>query len=114
MKELDVLRAENELLKEKARILDVLMSSDSLFTTRVVAETFGKSPLWLSTYLAEKKIQYKDKKDLKWKLYPKYKDMGYVRKSVKKENDDPGTAYRHWTGKGVKFIYELLKADGII
>ena len=70
MKELNLLRAENAILREKARILDVLMTSDSLFTTRVVAESMGKSVKWLNDYLQEKKIQVKEKGQ--WKLFREF------------------------------------------
>ena len=81
MKELNLLRAENAILREKARILDVLMTSDSLFTTRVVAESMGKSVKWLNDYLQEKKIQVKEKGQ--WKISRKYRDNGFVKKSQK-------------------------------
>lgn len=112
MKELNLLRAENAILREKARILDVLMTSDSLFTTRVVAESMGKSVKWLNDYLQEKKIQVKEKGQ--WKISRKYRDNGFVKKSSKKDEFGIGVTYRYWTGTGIKFIHDLLKKDGLI
>ena len=111
------LEQENSLLREKAEAFDELISSNSLFTTTVVAKSFGKSAIWLNQYLHSKGVQYQQG-DV-WVLYAKHQGKGYTRicwyeyaqnsygKSLER-------AHTYWTAKGVVFIRQLLKADGII
>lgn len=55
VKELD---EENAKLKVKADAFDELISSSSLFTTTVIAKSFGWSAVKLNQYLKDKKVQY--------------------------------------------------------
>lgn len=111
------LEKENALLKEKADAFDELMSSNSLFTTTVVAKSFGKSAIWLNQYLKDKKVQYQQG-DV-WVLYSRYQSKGYTRICwYEYSKDTKGRsmerAHSYWTAKGVLFIREILKKDGII
>ena len=111
------LEKENAILREKAEAFDELIASNSLFTTTVVAKSFGKSAIWLNQYLSKKRVQYLQG-DV-WVLYAKYQGKGYTKicwyeyaqnsygKSLER-------AHSYWTAKGIVFIRQLLKADGII
>lgn len=108
------LETANAKLKEKAEAFDEVIASNSLFTTTVVAKSFGKSAIWLNQYLSKKKVQYLQG-DV-WVLYAKYQSRGYTKICWYEYHKQTGAqrAHTYWTAKGILFIRELLKADGII
>lgn len=108
------LETANAKLKEKAEAFDELIASNSLFTTTVVAKSFGKSAIWLNQYLSKKRVQYLQG-DV-WVLYAKYQSKGYTKICWYEYHKQTGAqrAHTYWTAKGILFIRELLKADGII
>ena len=71
----------------------------------------------MNTYLHSKGVQYKQG-ERNWLLYQKYADCGYVGSKTFTCTTEDGTvhtkAHTYWTQKGRLFIYELLKADGIL
>ena len=113
-KEKEALQKENETLKEKAEAFDELISSNSLFTTTVVAKSFGKSAIWLNKYLEGKRVQYLHGDT--WVLYAQYQNRGYTKICWYENHKQTGAqrAHTYWTAKGIIFIRELLKKDGII
>ena len=70
----------------------------------------------MNRYLHDKKVQFKQGEI--WLLYQKYAEKGYT--STKTHNYAGSDGEQHikphtyWTQKGRLFIYDLLKADGII
>ena len=111
------LETENETLRQKAEAFDELISSNSLFTTTVVAKSFGKSAIWLNQYLHKKGVQYLQG-DV-WVLYARYQSSGYTRicwyeYGQNSKGKSLERAHTYWTAKGVVFIRKLLKADGFI
>ena len=111
------LAKENEALKVKAEAFDGLMSSNSLFPTTVVAKSFGWSAIKLNQYLKQKKIQYQQG-DV-WVLYTKYANKGYTRicwydYATDSNGRALSRAHTYWTSKGILFIRELLKNDGLL
>ena len=113
-KKIRELEAENESLKDKAEAFDELISSKSLFTTTVVAKSLGKSAIWLNQYLSKKKVQFLQGRV--WVLYSKYQSMGYTQICWYEYSKDTGAqrAHTYWTAKGIQFIRDLLKKDGLI
>ena len=114
---IDALQQENQKLKTKADAFDDLVASHSLFTTSVIAKSFGRSAIWLNEYLHKKKVQYK-KGDV-WLLYAQYDQCDYTRICWYNYNTDAkgrplSKATSYWTGKGLLFIRELLKKDGLL
>lgn len=104
-------------LKLKAEAFDDLIQSNSLFPIGVIAKNFGYSAKWLNQYLHKKGVQY-NKGDV-WLLYAKYQSCGYTRVCWYNYSEDsygrPLTKpHTYWTGKGLAFIRELLKADNLI
>ena len=115
--EIDGLQKQCNELKSKAEAFDDLIQSNSLFPIGVIAKNFGRSAIWLNKYLQEKKVQY-NRGDV-WLLYAKYQSCGYTRVCWYNYSEDsygrPLTKpHTYWTGKGLAFIRDLLKADGLI
>lgn len=103
-------------LKPKAGYYDVVLSSSNAVSISKIAKDYGKSAQWLNDYLSKKKVQYKQ--GGVWLLYQKYADKGYTKSDTHPYTRNDGsfgsTLLPKWTQKGRLFIYELLKADGIL
>jgi len=110
------LNEENEVMKPKAEYCDGVLQSKNSFTTTQIAADVGLSARRLNKILHEKKIQYKISGQ--WILYQEYKDKGYVQAQTHlislPNGDTMTTMSTEWTQKGRKFIYDLLKEDGIV
>lgn len=110
------LNEENEVMKPKAEYCDGVLQSKNSFTTTQIAADVGLSARRLNKILHEKKIQYKV--GGQWILYQEYKDKGYVQAQTHlislPNGDTMTTMSTEWTQKGRKFIYDLLKEDGIV
>lgn len=116
-KEIQFLQKQCSELKSKAEAFDDLIESNSLFPIGVIAKNFGRSAIWLNKYLHQKGVQY-NKGDL-WLLYAKYQSCGYTRICWYNYSEDSygrplNRPHTYWTGKGLAFIRELLKADGLL
>ena len=100
----------------KASYYDYVLSAEGLMPISTIAKDYGKSAVWLNKWLHEQGVQYKQGQV--WLLYQKYAGMGYVKSktfTVSDENGDPNAKlHTCWTQKGRLFIYELLKAHGIL
>lgn len=100
-------------LEVKEEYHDKILDTEGTLTVSQIAKEYGKSSVWLNRYLRDKEIQYK--KGNKWYLYQKYSDKGYVREiTTINENQNKSFTNMKWTNKGRKFIFELLKEDGIL
>ncbi len=105
-----------EEMKPKVTYHDLVLSAGNAIPITTIAKDYGKSGRWLNSYLHECGVQYKQGEI--WLLYQKYADKGYVKSRTYTVNDSDGntSAKPHtlWTQAGRLFIYELLKADGIL
>ena len=115
--EIQLLQKKCAELTAKAEAFDDLIESNSLFPIGVIAKNFGRSAIWLNKYLQEKKVQY-NRGDV-WLLYAKYQSCGYTRVCWYNYSEDSygrplNRPHTYWTGKGLAFIRELLKADGLL
>lgn len=103
-------------LQPKASYYDVVLNCKDLLSIGKIAKDFGKSAVWLNKWLHEKCVQYKQG-DI-WLLYQKYAEMGYTSTKTQTFAGDDGETHSkvhtYWTQKGRLFIYDLLKADGIL
>lgn len=77
-----------------------------------IAQDYGLSGRKMNSILHEKGIQYKDNRQ--WILYAAYKDKGYVHSTTLSLDNGKSVMCTQWTQKGRTFIYEKLKADGIL
>lgn len=104
-------------MQPKATYYDRVLSCKNAVKISVIAKDYGKSAQWLNKYLHEKGVQFKEG-DI-WFLYQDYADKGYTKtKSFplksKKDGESFAAVHTYWTQKGRLFIYDLLKADGIL
>lgn len=103
-------------LTPKASYYDVILNCPDLLSVTKIAKDYGKSAIWLNNYLHDKGVQFKQG-DI-WLLYQKYAEQGYTSTKTHSYNGDDGqqhsTVNTYWTQKGRLFIYDLLKADGIV
>ena len=103
-------------MKPKASYYDVVLNYKDLISTSTVAKDYGKSAIWMNRYLHEKGVQFKQGEI--WLLYQKYAEKGYTNTKTHSYSANDGTIHTkphtYWTQKGRLFVYELLKADGIL
>lgn len=103
-------------LKPKADYYDMILASKGLVTTTSIAKNYGVSAKRFNAILHSWGVQYKQSGS--WYLYSKYQGHGYTHTvpvpyvhSDGQVDIQPSTK---WTQKGHKFIYEFLKARGIL
>lgn len=103
-------------LQPKASYYDVVLNSKDLLSIGKIAKDFGKSAVWLNKWLHEQGVQYKQGEI--WLLYQKYAEQGYTNTKTQTYNGNDGAihtkVHTYWTQKGRLFIYDLLKAHGIL
>ena len=103
-------------MKPKASYYDVVLNCKDLISTCAIAKDYGKSAIWMNRYLHEKGIQFKQG-DI-WLLYQKYAEKGYTSTKTHSYLGSKGETrtkvHTYWTQKGRLFIYDLLKANGIL
>ena len=103
-------------LQPKASYYDVVLNSKDLLSIGKIAKDFGKSAVWLNKWLHEQGVQYKQGEI--WLLYQKYAEQGYTNTKTQTYNGSDGAVHTkvhtYWTQKGRLFIYDLLKANGIL
>lgn len=105
-----------EELEPKASYLDEILKCDSLVLTTQIAKDYGYSAIRFNQILKELRVQYKVNQQ--WILYAPYQGKGYVHSTtytVKKGNEVVWVRMQtEWTQKGRKFLYDLLKKEGIV
>ena len=93
----------------------ILNCADAISITQI-AKDYGKSAIWLNSYLHDKGIQFKQG-DI-WLLYQKYAEQGYTctktHNYLGKEGTMHAKVHTYYTQKGRLFLYGLLKEDGIL
>lgn len=103
-------------MQPKVTYYDIVLNCKDLVTITTIAKDYGKSGQWMNETLHELGIQYKQGKI--WLLYQKHAEQGYTstKTSVYDGTDgDKHTAvHTYWTQKGRLFIYDTLKANGIL
>lgn len=103
-------------LQPKASYYDLVLNCKDLLSATQIAKDYGKSAVWLNNKLHELGIQFKQGNV--WLLYQKYAEFGYTSTKTHPYNGSDGQQHvkphTYWTQKGRLFIYELLKADGIL
>lgn len=112
------LLAENSDLKPDAEYARAVCIGDNCRTATSIAKDYGMSGEKLNSILHGLKIQWKNS-DGQWVLYAKYSGKGYTknRKGRPFEHNSgkittPNTTV--WTEAGQRFIYEQLKAIGLM
>ncbi|WP_056992847.1 phage antirepressor KilAC domain-containing protein [Lacticaseibacillus saniviri] len=103
-------------LKPKADYYDHILANKGLVTTTSIAKNYGWSATRLNRELHDLGVQFNQSGS--WYLYSKYQDHGYTHTEPfaykDKDGNDQVKPKTKWTQKGHIFIYELLKAHGIL
>lgn len=103
-------------MQPKASYYDLVLNCKDLVSISVVAKDYGWSARRMNNYLHEKKVQYKKGKI--WLLYQKYAEKGYTSTKTQTYAGTDGnmhtSVHTYWTQAGRLFIYDLLKADGVL
>lgn len=112
------LLAENNDLKPDAEYARAVCIGDNCRTATNIAKDYGMSSEKLNSILHGLKIQWKNS-DGQWVLYAKYSGKGYTKNRKGKpfqhnsgKIQTPNTTV--WTEAGQRFIYEQLKAVGML
>ena len=104
-------------MQPKVSYYDVVLNCKDLVAISVIAKDYGWSATKLNQYLQQKGIQYKQGGKI-WLLYQKYAEKGYTSTKTHSYPGSDGSTHTkvhtYWTQRGRLFIYDLLKADGIL
>ena len=104
-------------MKPKVSYYDVVLNCKDLVAISVIAKDYGWSANRMNQYLHEKGVQYKQGNKI-WLLYQKYAEMGYTNTKTHSYLGRDGSmhtaVHTYWTQAGRLFIYDLLKANGIL
>ena len=106
------LTAENAVLSVKAEYYDAILASAESLPITQIAKDYGMSAVTLNRLLSEMEIQFK--RCGTWILYQDYADKGYTQTKTFIINENKTKSYTTWTQKGRLFLYNLLKAHGIV
>lgn len=101
-----------EELGKRTSYVELVLQCKGLLDITQIAQDYGMSGRKMNAVLHEKGIQYKDNKQ--WILYAAYKDKGYVHSATLSLENGKSVMRTQWTQKGRMFIYEKLKAEGIL
>ena len=103
-------------LQPKASYYDIVLNSPDLLSVSEIAKDYGWSATKMNKFLNNLGIQYK-LGDI-WLLYQKYAEQGYTSTKTHAHPAPDGhihtSVHTYWTQKGRLFIYDKLKACGIL
>lgn len=103
-------------LKPKAAYVDWILTSLSTMTTTAIAKDYGMSATEFNRLLYKMEIQYKQSGQ--WFLYRPFQNEGYTHSETVDFNRSDGRpdvkTHTKWTQKGRLWLYERLKANGIL
>lgn len=112
----DVQRQQIAEMQPKASYYDVVLNCKDLVTISTIAKDYGWNANHMNAYLHEAGVQYKQGNI--WLLYQKYAEQGYTSTKTHLHRGGDGEihskVHTYWTQKGRLFLYDLLKADGIL
>lgn len=103
-------------LKPKADYTDRILQNKGLVSITQIAKDYGMSGQAMNDLLHKLKVQYKQGKQ--WLLYSEHHAKGYTHSetiNITRSDGQPDvTMNTKWTQKGRLFLYELLKANGVL
>lgn len=96
--------------------VDEVLKCTDLLVISQIADDYGMSAIAFNKLLHEHGVQYNSNKQ--WLLYTKHKGQGYTKSETIEYPRADGTKgvklHTKWTQKGRLFLYETLKAKGIL
>ena len=96
----------------KISYYDIVLQSSSLLTTTEIAKDYGLSAKRLNQMLREAGVQFTQSGC--WFLYAKHAQQGYTQSKTHEYDEGRTRTHMYWTQKGRLFIYDLLKAQGVL
>ena len=100
----------------KVSYYDQILQSNATMTVTQIAQDYGMSAIKLNLLLSDMKIQHKMRGQ--WILYGQFLTGGYVHSRavdiIRSDGRHDVKYNTEWTTKGRIFIYEALKAKGIL
>lgn len=103
-------------LKPRADYTDKILRNPGLVTITQIAKDYGMSAIEMNRKLHELGIQFKQSDQ--WLLYSKYHNMGYTHSEtvdiVRADGRPDIKMNTKWSQKGRLFLYNKLKAHGIM
>lgn len=119
----ELLEIENQMYQQqvadmqpKVTYVDEILKCTDLLVISQIADDYGMSAIAFNKLLHEHGIQYNSNKQ--WLLYSKHKGQGYTKSETMEYPRPDGTKgvklHTKWTQKGRLFLYETLKAKGIL
>ena len=100
----------------KVSYYDQILQSNATMTVTQIAQDYGMSAIKLNLLLSDMKIQHKMRGQ--WILYGQFLTGGYVHSRavdiIRSDGRHDVKYNTEWTTKGRIFLYEALKAKGII
>lgn len=103
-------------MQPKVSYYDLILQCPDLMSITTIAKDYGYSAKRLNAYLHEQGIQFKQGGI--WLLYQHYAEQGYTSTKTHNYAGEDGTQHAkphtYWTQKGRLFLYDFLKARGIL
>lgn len=103
-------------MKPTASYYDVVLNCKDLVAISVIAKDYGWTAQHMNGYLHKKGVQFRQGHI--WLLYRQYAEKGFTSTKTHSYPSEDGTihtkVHTYWTQQGRLFIYDLLKADGIL
>lgn len=103
-------------MQPKVSYYDLILQCPDLMSITTIAKDYGWSAKRLNVYLHEQGIQFKQSGI--WLLYQQYAEQGYTSTKTHNYAGEDGTQHAkphtYWTQKGRLFLYDFLKARGIL
>ena len=103
-------------LQPKASYCDLVLHCKDAVNISIIAKDYGMSAKHMNKLLHELGIQFKQG-DI-WLLYQKYAERGYSKTNTHvfqdAQGDEHTSVHTKWTQTGRLFIYNTLKAEGIL
>ena len=100
----------------KVSYYDQILQSDATMTITQIAQDYGMSAIKLNLLLSDMRIQYKVRGQ--WILFGQFLHGGYVHSRaidiIRSDGRHDVKYNTEWTTKGRIFLYEALKAKGIL
>lgn len=110
------LTAQLEESNKKASYLDLILGDPTPIVTTQIANDYGYSAIAFNRLL--KKLRVQRRVNGQWILYKPFMGKGYTSTKSKPYEDHRGKLrikiYTVWTQKGRRFIYDILKKNGIL
>ena len=103
-------------MQPKVSYYDLILQCPDLMPITTIAKDYGWSAKRLNAYLHEQGVQFKQNGI--WLLYQQYAEQGYTSTKTHNYAGEDGTQHAkphtYWTQKGRLFLYDFLKARGIL